>query len=163
MYPPTAMAAQPIVPVELWNLDRVVLGLDAIRESNQQRFEMEQLTAITFLDPESGRIVGYRDVGDDEFWVRGHIPGRPIFPGVLMLEALAQLTSLYVARAIPDLGFIGFGGVDGVKFRQTIVPGDRLVLLGRSVEIRKRRAVFDTQGWVGDRLAIEAQITGVRV
>ena len=45
----------------------------------------------------------------------------------------------------------------------SVVPGDRLVLLAKRLEIRRRRAVFDTQGWVNDRLAVEAQITGVRV
>jgi 3-hydroxyacyl-[acyl-carrier-protein] dehydratase len=82
---------------------------------------------------------------------------------VLQLEALAQLRSFYIGRTIPDVGFIGFGGVDGVKFRRAIVPGERLVLLGKGVEIRSRRAVFDTQGWVDGKLAIEARITGVRV
>jgi 3-hydroxyacyl-[acyl-carrier-protein] dehydratase len=157
------MASKPLVPPERWNLKRVLFGPEEVRATNAQRFEMEQLDAVTLLDPETQSIVGWKDVRADEFWVPGHVPGRPLFPGVLMLEALAQLTSFYVGRSVPDVGFIGFGGVDAVKFRATVEPGQRLVLLGKGVEIRSRRAVFDTQGWVGDRLAVEARITGVKV
>lgn len=157
------MPAEPLVARERWNLDGTAFDREAIRRVNQQRHEMEHLDRVTFLDAAAQEIVGIKDVRADEFWVRGHVPGRPLFPGVLMLEALAQLTSFHIGHTIPDIGFIGFGGVDLVKFRQTVVPGQRLVLLGKGVEIRSRRAVFDTQGWVGDKLAVEARITGVKV
>ena len=70
-------------------------------------------------------MAGYRDVRDDEFWVRGHIPGRPIFPGVLMIETAAQLVGYYAMSKMPSQGFLGFGGVEDVKFRGTVVPGQR--------------------------------------
>lgn len=157
------MAAPPLVPEASWNLDRVLFGPDAIRATNEQRFEMEQLDAVTFMDVETRSIVGVRDIRPDAFWVRGHLPGRPLLPGVIQLESLAQLTSFYIGRAIPDLGFIGFGAVDDVKFRRTVTPGHRMVLLGKGLEIRSRRAVFATQGWVDGALVVEATITGVRV
>lgn len=157
------MPAQPLVARERWNLGNVAFGPEEIRKTNLQRFEMEHLDAISLLDTETQEVVGWKDVRGDEFWVRGHLPGRPLLPGVVMLEALAQITSFYIGRAIPDLGFIGFGGVDEVRFRATVVPGDRLVLVGKAVSIRSRMAIFDTQGWVGERLAVEARITGVKV
>jgi 3-hydroxyacyl-[acyl-carrier-protein] dehydratase len=157
------MPAEPLVPVDRWNLEHVLFGPEEIRTTNAQRFEMEQLDAVTLLDTAAQEIVGYKDVRGDEFWVRGHIPGRPLLPGVIMLEALAQITSFYIGRAVPDIGFIGFGGVDGVKFRATVVPGQRLVLVGKAVSIRSRIAVFDTQGWVDARLVVEARITGLKV
>lgn len=157
------MPSEPLVPLDRWNLDRVLFGLDEIRKCNQQRFEMEQLAAITHLDAATMEVVGYKDVHADEFWVRGHVPGRPLLPGVVMLEALAQLTSFYIVHTMPEIGFIGFGGVDAVKFRATVVPGQRLVLVGKGVEIRSRRAIFDTQGWVDGSLAVEARITGMKV
>jgi 3-hydroxyacyl-[acyl-carrier-protein] dehydratase len=149
--------------MERWNLERVICGPDEIRKKNPQRYEMEHLDAITRLDIPTTEVVGYKDVRADEFWVRGHIPGRPILPGVVMIEALAQLTSYYIGVAIPDLGFIGFGAVDGVKFRSTVVPGQRLVLIGKGASIRTRMAVFDTQGWLDGKLVVEARITGVKV
>ena len=157
------MPAEPIVPRDRWNLDRVLFGPEEIRAVNRQRFEMEHLDCISHLDAEAQEIVGWKQVREDEFWVRGHIPGRPILPGVIQLESLAQLTSFYIGKTVPDIGFIGFGGVDAVKFRQTVVPGQRVVLLGKGVTIRSRIAVFDTQGWVDDKLVIEARITGVKV
>src|SRR6185295_2009726 len=157
------MAAPPIVPVERWNLGRVLFGPDEIRKTNAQRYEMEHLDAVTLLDVEAQEVVGWKDVRDDEFWVRGHIPGRPLLPGVIMIEALAQLTSFYIGRAFPDIGFIGFGGVDEVRFRAPVVPGQRLVMVGKAVSIRSRMAIFDTQGWLDGKLVVEAKITGVKV
>jgi 3-hydroxyacyl-[acyl-carrier-protein] dehydratase len=157
------MASEPIVPTERWNLERTLYGPDEIRKRNPQRFEMEHLDAVTHLDTATMEVVGYKDVRADEFWVRGHIPGRPILPGVVMIEALAQLTSFYIGCAIPDLGFIGFGAVEGVRFRATVVPGQRLILVGKGASIRSRMAVFDTQGWMDGKLVVEARITGVKV
>jgi len=157
------MAADPIVPKDRWNLEQVLFGPDEIRKTNLQRFEMEQLDAITLLDTAAQEIAGYKDVRSDEFWVRGHIPGRPLLPGVIMIEAMAQLTSFYIGRAVPDIGFIGFGAVDGVKFRGTVVPGQRLVLIGKAVSIRSRMAIFDEQGWVDGKLVVEARITGMKI
>ena len=61
-------------------------------------FEMEQLTAIVFDDVERGICVGYKDIGPDEFWVRGHMPGMPLMPGVIMCESAAQLCGYFVQR-----------------------------------------------------------------
>ena len=73
------------------DFSNVVADLDAIRKVNPQRFEMEQLDAIVMVDFAQKLIVGYKDVRFDEFWVRGHMPGYPLMPGVLMCEAAAQL------------------------------------------------------------------------
>jgi 3-hydroxyacyl-[acyl-carrier-protein] dehydratase len=143
------------------DLTRVVMGPDEIRRYNPHRHEMEQLSAIVHLDRETGRIVALREIGADEFWVRGHIPGRPLFPGVLLIEAAAQMCSLYYKWVTEDSRFLGFGGVDEVKFRGQVVPGDRLVLLGQAEEIRSRRARFRAQGVVKDALVFEGRITGV--
>ncbi len=157
------MANDPLVPTDRWNLEGVAFDIEQIRETNRQRHEMEHLEVVTLMDTETQEIVGIKDVREDEFWVRGHIPGRPILPGVIMLEALAQLTSFYIGRLVTDGGFIGFGGLENVKFRRTVEPGQRLVLVGKAVQIRPRRAIFDTQGWVDGKLVVEAQIIGLRV
>src|SRR5882757_3946427 len=77
------------------DLSRVLADRDAIRRINRHRFEMEMLDAVVFVDPSQHLIVGYRDIRPDEFWVRGHFPEQPLFPGVLMCEAGAQLGSYY--------------------------------------------------------------------
>ena len=157
------MAAEPLIDPELWNPGIAVVDKQRIREIIPQRYEMEHLDGVSYHDAAEGVVAGWKDVSDDEFWVRGHLPDRPLLPGVVMLEALAQLTSVAAKLVLPDMGFVGFGGIDACKFRVAVTPGQRLVLLARSLEIRRRRAVFDTQGWVDGKLAVEARITGVRV
>jgi 3-hydroxyacyl-[acyl-carrier-protein] dehydratase len=157
------MAPPLLVDLSKIDLGRVLMTVDEIRQYNPHRYEMEMLSGVLHLDPAAGQIVAFKDVRADEFWVRGHIPGRPLLPGVLMIEAAAQMSSLYYKRVLEDPRFLGFGGVDGVKFRGQVVPGERLLLLGKAVEIRNRRAVFDTQGVVGDRLVFEARITGMPI
>jgi len=154
--PPTLL-----VDMEKLDLNRVLMPIEEIRKYNPHRYEIEQLSGVIHLDRETGQIVAFKDVREDEFWVRGHIPGRPLMPGVLMIEAAAQMCSLYFKVVQQEDRFLGFGGVDGVKFRGQVVPGDRLYLLGQAVEIRNRRAVFDTQGVVDGRLVVEARITGM--
>jgi len=157
------MAPPLLVNLAKIDFSSVVMPIEEIRRLNPHRYEMEQLTAVIHLDPEAGEIVAVKEVRDDEFWVRGHIPGRPLLPGVLMIEAAAQMCSVYFRKVRQDPRFLGFGGVDGVKFRGQVAPGDRLILLGRAVEMRSRRAVFDTQGVVGNRLVFEARITGMPI
>ena len=106
-------------------------------------------------------MAGYRDVKADEFWVRCHIPGRPIFPGVLMIETAAQMVSYYVMSLNPDKGFMGFGGVDDVKFRGVVEPGHRLIMVGKLIEYRPRRCIGATQGYVDGKLVYEGTITGL--
>jgi 3-hydroxyacyl-[acyl-carrier-protein] dehydratase len=159
-----------LVDLSAIDLETEALGLEAIRRFNPHRYEMEQLSGVIHLDTEAGEIVARKDVRDDEFWVRGHIPGRPLLPGVLMVEAAAQMCSVYYKSVQEDPRFLGFGGVDGVKFRGQVGPGQRLLLLGRAVEIRSRRAVFDTQGVVRDetdpqtfKMVFEGRITGMPI
>src|SRR5579862_8043907 len=91
----------------------VVADLDAIRRVIPQRHEMEQLTAIVYLDQTQQLVIGYKDVRPDEFWVRGHMPDYPLLPGVLMCEAAAQLCSYYIMSCgLLQGDFIGFGGLE---------------------------------------------------
>ena len=60
---------------------------------------MEHLNGVNYYD-HNGKIVGYKDVREDEFWVEGHIPGRPLLPGVIMIEAAAQLASFLCQRCL---------------------------------------------------------------
>jgi 3-hydroxyacyl-[acyl-carrier-protein] dehydratase len=132
----------------------------AIRAANPQRGDMEHLNSIVWAKPEDGLIIGYKDVRPDEFWVAGHIPGRPLLPGVLMIEAGAQLASFYTRTYVGWKGFIGFGGVDEVKFRMQVPPGVRMYILGKKLWERHHRIYCNVQGLVNGNLAFEAGITG---
>jgi 3-hydroxyacyl-[acyl-carrier-protein] dehydratase len=141
------------------DLERVVADQEAIRRVNPQRGDMEHLNGINWLD-DKGRIVGYKDCRPDEFWVPGHIPGRPLLPGVIMIEAAAQLASYYVKAALHWEGFIGFGGVEECKFRMPVTPGSRMYVLGMQVDSRHRRFKSKFQGVVKGQVVFEASITG---
>jgi 3-hydroxyacyl-[acyl-carrier-protein] dehydratase len=143
------------------DLNRIIIGKDEILRNNPQRYEFEQLDGIVHYDVEKHVMVGLREIKADEWWTRGHIPGRPLFPGVLMIEAAAQLASLFGKKVMDDLAFIGFGGVDKVKFREAVVPPARLYILAKAVELRRRRIICDVQGVVDGRIVFEGQITGV--
>jgi 3-hydroxyacyl-[acyl-carrier-protein] dehydratase len=154
----------PKLLIDLSRVDpsRVVVDREGIYRVNPQRFEFQQLDGICLLDRAEEMLAGFRDVRGDEFWVRGHIPGRPLFPGVLMIEAAAQLVSYYVMSGPNRQGdFLGFGGVDDVKFRGTVRPGDRFIVLGKMLESRPRRCVGATQGFVDGQMVYEGVITGM--
>ncbi len=144
------------------DLNRLLADREEIERFNPQRFEMEQLTAIVHMDTSQHLIVGYKDVTADEFWVRGHMPDYPIVPGVLMCEAAAQLCSYYsMANGMLQGDFLGFGGMDNVRFRGPVRIGDRLVLIAKGVRIRRRQCVFNVQGFVGSTMVFHADIIGV--
>jgi 3-hydroxyacyl-[acyl-carrier-protein] dehydratase len=144
------------------DLSRVLIDREGIRKINQQRFEMEQLDAIVLLDKENHIVVGYKDARPDEFWVRGHMPNFPLLPGVLMCEAAAQLLSYYVVTiGLLQGDFVAFGGLENVRFRGTVRPGDRLVLVGKGVRLDRRRTQFNVQGFVGTSMVFEGDIIGV--
>jgi len=161
------MPTQPLIDLALIDTSKTVDPIERIREANPQRFELEQLSRIVYVDDAAGRVAGVLDLPENPWWARGHIPDRPLMPGVLMIEAAAQLCSYFVRRVYDaaEYGgrFFGFGGIDDVKFRGTVFPGESLLILGEKVEIRPRRAVFRTQGFVQGKMCFEATITGMWV
>jgi 3-hydroxyacyl-[acyl-carrier-protein] dehydratase len=144
------------------HLSRVVADQETIRRVIPQRFEMEQLSGIVLIDADRQLIAGYKDVRPDEFWVRGHMPGYPLMPGVLMCEAAAQLCAYYiVTQGLMQGDFVGFGGLENVRFRSPVRPGDRLVLVGKALRVNRRQAVFNVQGFVGPTMVFHADVFGV--
>jgi len=144
-----------------------VFDKEAICKINPQRYEMQQLDGIIWYDKEKSSILGYKDVTDKEFWVRGHIPERPLMPGVIMIEAAAQLSSFFIKQVFQEEGFIGFAGIESAKFRSTIEPGKRLYLLGRITKYKRRKNAIhvttSVQGVVDGNLVFEASVSGMRV
>ena len=144
------------------DLTKRVADLNAIHAANPHRHEMVMLTAITELDPARHFIVGFKDIGHDEFWVRGHMPGFPVFPGVLMCEAAAQLSGYYgTSQGITAGRMMGLGAIEQSKFRRMVRPGDRLVLVGHGLKIDRRLMRFHVRGYVDGEMAFETVVTGV--
>lgn len=152
-----------IVDFSEYSLDRVIARADDIRGVNPQRFEMEQLTAVVHEDTERKICVGYKDVTHEEFWIRGHMPRFPLMPGVMICEAAAQLSSYFCQRhAFMGCDLIGFGGLDEVRFRGSVVPGDRLVMAIQCLKVRRRAMIQSRfQAFVRHSLVAEGKLLGV--
>jgi len=157
------MPPQPVIDLSLIDPNKIIVDKEGIRKANPQRFEMEQLDGILYLDKENRKLAGFKDVREDEFWVRGHIPGRTLMPGVLMIEAAAQLASFGAKYFLDSMKFMGFGAVDEVKFRDTVVPPAKLILVGEALDIRPRRIICYVQGFVDGKMVFEGKITGMPV
>jgi len=145
------------------DFSRLIADRDEILRVNPHRHEFALLDGIVYCDTEASVFAGFHDVREDAWWVRAHIPGRPLFPGVLMIEVAAQLASFITHHYLGTGGFTGFAGVDRVKFRGTITPPARYVVIGRGKTVRSRRTVCDAQGFVGNTMVFEGKITGMPV
>jgi 3-hydroxyacyl-[acyl-carrier-protein] dehydratase len=147
------------------DFSNVIAGIDKIRAINPHRHEFELLTAVVHIDPIKHVIVGYKDLTDQEFWVRGHMPGFPLMPGVLMCEAAAQLCGFYYThQKIGDPGvLLGLAGIDETRFVRQVRPGERLVLVGSGVRINRRMTKFRVVGSANGEKVFETLVSGVPI
>jgi len=129
-----------------------------------QRHEFELLDAVCMHDRENGICVAYSDCRPDDWWTRGHVPGRPILPGVLQLEAAAQLIA-FSSRYVDGVEgvFIAFGGVEDCRFREAVMPPARLVQVSKIIDNRPRRVKGQVQSFVDGRMVFHATITGMAI
>ena len=114
------------------------------------------------LECEEGkRVVGIKNVTFNEPFFQGHFPGAPVMPGVLIIEAMAQVGAVLLLQSVPDREkkLIYFMGIDDARFRQPVVPGDQLrfelEVLRRKPKISKVKG----KAYVEDRLVAEAVIS----
>ena len=159
------MPPPPLYEMDQIDFSKPVYDIEAIRRVNPQRNQMEQLTAIVYVDEQNHVIVGYKDVTDEEFWVTGHMPGYPLMPGVIMCECGAQLAGFYAHKyKLLESDFIGFGGMDSVRFRAPVFPNSRLILMARCIKLRPGiRAVNLVQGFVNETMVFSGEIIGVPI
>lgn len=154
-----------IVDLSKIDLDTTIADADEIAKLNPQRFEMAQLTAVIYENLEDHTCVGYKDITDKEFWVRGHMPEFALMPGVIMLEAIAQCCSFFCQRNdLLGADMIGFGGLEEVRFRDPVTPGDRLYLICKMVRVRRGRLIICRfQGVVGESICVEGLLKGIPI
>lgn len=106
------------------------------------------------------RVVGVKNISFNEPQFQGHFPGRPIMPGVLMVEAMAQVGGVLL-KQMPDVpeGLFMFAGIDKVRFRRPVVPGDQLVMTVELMSIKGRRfGKMQGRAEVDGQLAVEGEL-----
>ncbi len=107
-------------------------------------------------------IRGLKNITYNEPFFQGHFPGFPLMPGVLVIEALAQLSALlafYSGQAKPcGKSLIYFAGIDGARFKRQVVPGDQLILESEVIRIIRGIGKFRTRATVDGELACEAEL-----
>ena len=135
-------------------------GLDAFLP---QTGPMRQCDRIVWVSDNFRQCIGMKEVRHDEFWCEHHIKGRPLYPGVLMIESSAQCASWLFRARFPALGFLGFLRCDEAVFRGQVVPGDQFVILANEIEANSRRFISQVQGVVRGKLVFEAKITGMAI
>jgi len=150
-----------ILDFSAYDTNRVIADIEEIRRYNPQRYEMEQLTAICYEDAQNNICVGYKDLGPDEFWARGHMPGMPLMPGVIMCEAAAQVASYYSRKYKLMDGLIGFGGLEKVSFRGVVRPGDRFVIVCRLLKVRRTIMTCEFECFVNENLVCDGVLKGI--
>lgn len=150
---------------DITNLDRSARRFSRadIEKQNPHRGEMALLDWVVWSTDDYKQGVGLKQIRDTEFWVPGHFPGKPLFPGVLMIEAGAQLACFLYNIRRPDPKLVAFLRIEDASFRNAVQPGDELFLLCSEVKFGSRRFVSDVQGMVGDKIAFDARISGMQI
>ena len=135
-----------------------VLDIRKIQRILPHRFPMLLIDRVLELDGDQ-RAVGLKNVTMGDLFFLGHYPGAPIFPGVLIVEAMGQLGGILLSRKLDNTGKLAvLLSMDKVKMRQPVVPGDQLILQAEAVRVKSRTGHVRCQAFVGDKLAAEADI-----
>ncbi len=136
-----------------------LLDVEAIRGILPHRYPFLLVDRILSLEP-GKRAVGLKNVTINEGFFEGHFPGHAVMPGVLVLEAMAQVGGVMLLSMSGNSGKLAyFGGMDKVRFRRTILPGDTLVTEVELLKVRGNVGKVRVQGRVDNKVAAEGEFT----
>ena len=139
-----------------------ILDSIAIQELLPHRFPFLLVDKITEIEPRI-RIVGIKQVTINEHFFQGHFPAAPVMPGVLIIEALAQVGAILALREFDDRSskIPFFTGIEKARFRRPVVPGDTLVLEVTALRIGSKVQKMHGVAKVDDQIAAEAEIMSI--
>jgi beta-hydroxyacyl-ACP dehydratase FabZ len=142
----------------------IMMTIIEIMKILPHRYPMLLVDRIVEID-EGKRIVGLKNVSANEQFFQGHFPGAPVMPGVLIVEAMAQCGAILGLRDMPDRDrkLFLFGGVDKVRFRRPVVPGDQLRMECEVLHRRASSVKLKGTATVDGQLVAEAELLSILV
>ena len=145
------------------DLDARIFDREHIEKYIPHRHAMSLVDHIVWESDDHKRGVGVWEVGDDEFWVDGHFPSKALLPGVLMIEAGAQLACYLYNVRHGEPAVVLFLRIEDAAFRAGVEPGQSLYLLCDEIKAGRRKFSCRMQGLVENKIAFDATITGMRI
>jgi len=141
-----------------------LLDICGIMNSIPHRYPFLLVDRVLEIEPER-RLVAIKNVSINESFFQGHFPGAPVMPGVLIIEAMAQAGAVLLLHDMPDRAskLVYFTGIDGARFRRTVVPGDQIRFELEVIKRRARSCKMRGRATVEGQLAAEAVILSALV
>jgi UDP-3-O-[3-hydroxymyristoyl] N-acetylglucosamine deacetylase/3-hydroxyacyl-[acyl-carrier-protein] dehydratase len=136
-----------------------VMDIRGIQRILPHRYPMLLVDRVIEITPDETRAVGIKNVTFNDVYMQGHYPGQPIMPGVLIVEAMAQLGGILLSQKLEHTGKLAvLLSMDKVKMRNPVVPGDQLLLEATAVRVKSRTGHVRCKAFVHDKMAAEADI-----
>jgi 3-hydroxyacyl-[acyl-carrier-protein] dehydratase len=137
-----------------------MMDISEIQDLLPHRYPFLLIDRITELEPDK-KIAGFKNVTINEPFFQGHFPGQPIMPGVLIIEAMAQIAGILAYKSGVKGDTIYFMSIERAKFRKPVVPGDQLEFNIKVLQRRNNVWKFSGEAFVGDKLVSEVDFTAM--